>query len=112
MATKLTREVVRETDIEAGGRKLVVHLHPDQRIGFKLKGLKGEPHFYNLVYVYDMLMRGDDSNALESEEKEDVSDDERVCAETIIKDINKDVDIPYPYKRELVKYFRKKYGIK
>jgi len=111
MTTALTRQLVRETTIEIDGKNLLIYLDPKQRIGFKLKGLRSEPHFFNIVYAYNKLMRGDDSHELETDKKEELTKDETLCAKTIIKDIQKETDIPYPYKRELLKYFRKKYGI-
>jgi len=112
MATKLTRSVCRETKIKVSGRELLVYLDPQQRIGFKLKGLRNEPYFFNIVHAYNVLMSGDESKALTTKKKKDLTEEEVTCAETIIKDIQEDLDLPYPYQRELIKYFRKKYGTK
>ena len=112
MATVLNRSVCRETKIKVGGRELLVYLDPSQKIGFKLKGLKNAPYFFNIIHAYNVLMSGDDSKALTTKKKKDLTEEEVVCAETIIEDIKTDLDIPYPYQRELVKYFRKKYGTK
>ena len=112
MPTSLTREVVRETTIEVDKRNLIVYLTPKQKLGFKLKGLKNEPFFFNLVYVYNKLMNADENTpSLDTDAKEDLTETDKLCATSIIKDIQRETDIPYPYKRELVKYFKKKYGI-
>lgn len=110
MTTALTRQIVRETEVEIDGKKLLIYLDPDQKIGFKLKGLRSEPYFFNIIYAYNKLMQGDESHDLTTDKKEELTKDETLCAKTIIKDIQKETNLPYPYKRELVKYFRKKYG--
>tara|TARA_Y100001978_G_scaffold42115_1_gene37545 strand:+ start:410 stop:748 length:339 start_codon:yes stop_codon:yes gene_type:complete len=112
MPTSLTREVVRETTIEVDKRNLIVYLTPKQKLGFKLKGLKNEPFFFNLIYVYNKLMNADETTPnLDTDAKENLTETDKLCATSIIKDIQRETDIPYPYKRELVKYFKKKYGI-
>ena len=63
MTTALTREIVRETEIEIGKRKLLVYLTPKQKLGFKLKGLRNEPFFFNLVYLMPKINKfKDDRN--------------------------------------------------
>jgi len=112
MPTSLTREVVRETTIEVDKRKLIVYITPTQKLGFKLKGLKNEPFFFNLIYAYNKLMNTDEQTPEMSPDlKDDLTETDKLCATSIIKDIQRETDIPYPYKRELVKYFKKKYGI-
>jgi hypothetical protein len=113
VATKLSREIIRETTIEANGRKLLVYLNPKQEIGFKFKGLKHEPFFFNLISVYNQLMdielvdESNISNDVE-EKEENVSTDVKSCVQAILKDIQDNEVLPYPYQRDLVKYYRKK----
>lgn len=111
MPTILTREIVRETTIPIDKRNLIVYLTPEQKIGFKLKGLKNEPFFFGLVEAYNKLMNADEPEPCTQTEEDTFDDADKLCALSILKDIQKETDIPYPYKRDLVKYFRKKYKI-
>lgn len=110
MATKLSREIIRETTIEANGRKLLVYLNPKQEIGFKFKGLKHEPFFFNLISVYNQLMDVElvDESNTSSDVEENVSADVKSSVQAILKDIGDNEVLPYPYQRDLVKYLRKK----
>jgi len=59
MATPLDKAVVRLTELQDDGRRILVTLHPDDRISFKPQGLK-EPSRVGLplMKVYEMARTG------------------------------------------------------
>ena len=65
MATKLEKAVTRESSTEIDGRNIMVTLTPDQKIQFKLKGLKSGVVSIDIEKLYCQLTDCD----VESEEK-------------------------------------------
>ncbi len=56
MATKLDKEVIRESSVLYGNREIIVTLTEDQRILFKLKGMKSGEVSIDIESLYKQLL--------------------------------------------------------
>lgn len=58
MATELNNKVIRESTVEADGRKIIISLNEDQTISFKLKGMKSGVVSIPIQELYAQLTNG------------------------------------------------------
>ena len=59
MATKLNKDIVRETEVEAEGRKIILTVTADQEISMKSKGMKTGHVIQPIKDLYTELTGGD-----------------------------------------------------
>lgn len=61
MATRLDKEIIRETDVIRDDRNVNISLTPDQKITLKLKGMKSGELIIGIGELYDKLSGKDET---------------------------------------------------
>jgi len=113
MATKLTKDLIRETTIEIDGVPLWVALGSDQTIGFKLKGSRGG---YSKIHLSKVCAQTSGFQTPSEQDKqlpdsqEDVEAPEgSVTIQEIFDALETEKTMPWPYKSALRKFLRRRF---
>ena len=109
MTTKLTKDVVRETSIEVGGKPLIVALCADGTIGFKLKGIRGD---YSKIHITKACSQTDGFKSSEPSppaQKDSKAPSGSVTIKDIFDKLEKEPGMPWPYKSALRKFLRRRF---
>jgi hypothetical protein len=107
MTTKLTKDLVRETDIMVGETPLLVTLFADNTIGFKLRGSRKSYSKVHLTKVCAMSS-GFESEAKEPEEQPNAPKGS-VSIQDVFDKLEEEPGMPWPYKAALRKFLRRRY---
>ena len=113
MATKLTKDLIRETTIEVAGCPLWVALGSDQTIGFKLKGSRSgysKIHLTKVCAQTEGFQSPPSSEPPLPESQDDVEAPEgSVTIQEIFDALEKEKTMPWPYKSALRKFLRRRF---
>ena len=102
--TKLEREIIRETNVKLDDRNLIIHLTPDNQIGFRAKGLSKSPFFITIKKVYELALLDTEDEVPEAPEVSGLS------MKQIFADLEEETSMPWPYKAALRKFLRRNYS--